>query len=92
MNGCIYRTKYGECTIPNRSIEYGPMCRSDCEDKHPSNADRIRAMTNEEMADFLEKRHPRPWCTFNGGCTYVDTERYGKCWLCALGWLKQEAN
>lgn len=53
MNGCIYRTKYGECMIPSRSAEYGPMCRSDCTDKHPSNADRIRAMSDEELADEL---------------------------------------
>ena len=55
MDGCIYRTKYGECNIPNRSTEYGPMCRSDCTDKHPSNADRVRAMTDEELADWLKQ-------------------------------------
>ena len=68
-----------------------------CESYHsirkPTNADRIRAMTDEELADLLEKRHSSPWCTDVGeACAYaVGTERYGKCWICALDWLKQEA-
>ena len=44
--------------------------------KHITNADRIRAMSDEEMADFLG----------NNESYYL---RYDKSWL---EWLKQEAN
>lgn len=44
-------------------------------EKRPSNADRIRAMSDEELADYLT------WHSDN-------YSRYGMCWL---DWLKQEA-
>ena len=93
MSGCIYRTKNGECKDPNRGKEYGPLCRSDCTNKHPSNADRIRAMTDEELAELLHKNR--------GGCRALTTESYvcdfytedlnTDCKACWLDWLKQEA-
>lgn len=50
-----------------------------------TNADRIRAMTDEELADFL-------WSCVRPGCPPIDCafETCGaeKCWL---DWLKQEA-
>lgn len=90
MNGCIYRTKYGECTIPNRSMEYGPICRSDCTEKHPSNADLIRAMGEEELADYAYKILGNYCCPpereFDANnCIGLECS---KCWL---DWLKQEA-
>lgn len=87
MNGCIYRTEYGECGIPNRSEEYGPLCRSDCTDKHPSNADRIRSMTDKELAEWLNSNHRLcPPHLIHGGCTY--DKGCGNCWI---DWLQQEA-
>ena len=60
--------------------------------KLQTNADRIRAMSDEELADALVGCRHNPWCDYSkGACTYVGTERYGKCQMCALDWLKQEA-
>lgn len=85
MDGCIYRTKDGECTIPNRSMEYGPLCRSDCTDKHPTNADRIRAMTDEELEVWL----------VNLCCASVGDAANARVQIIRgnlLNWLKQEVN
>jgi len=84
MNGCIYRTKHGECKDPNRDKKYGPSCRSDCTNKHPSNADRIRAMSDEELAKWI---HEIVDCS--SACP-----AYNECDECRpslLNWLKQEA-
>lgn len=58
------------------------------------NFDVVKEMTIDEMADFLEMDVPRPWCTPDfDPCTYLnDPERYGKCNLCALEWLKKEVS
>lgn len=50
-----------------------------------TNADRIRAMTDEELADFLEK-----------GCEHIApsencTLPYYSCVKCWLNWLKEDA-
>lgn len=87
MNGCIYRTKYGECSIPNRSVEYGPLCCSDCTDQHPSNADSIRAMTDEELAELLDGGCG---AVRNGACPNVEMP-FILCRECWLEWLRQEA-
>ncbi len=63
---------------------------------HPAivtNADRIRAMTDEELAKFLQKTR--------GGCRALTTESYvcdfyaddlnADCKACWLDWLKQES-
>ena len=56
-----------------------------------TNADRIRAMSDEELADWLEtKVWDLPWCNYY---TLVDdeTKKCSKwdCVKCALEWLKQ---
>ena len=55
--------------------------------KPKTNADRIRAMTVTEMAEFMAKHNAclRPKRT-NGEC-----EEYYDCKYCWLDWLKQEA-
>lgn len=56
MNGCIYRTKDNECDLYTDGFEYKPWCVKDmnlCKGRKMSNADRIRAMTDEELAAFL---------------------------------------
>ena len=61
--------------------------------KPKTNADKIRAMTDEELANLLEMQAIRPWCTKPPEpCRYInDIDRYGKCDICALSWLKQVA-
>lgn len=49
--------------------------------EHPTNADRIRAMSDEELAEFF---HKRPLCPKPKQCEY-------DCRICWLEWLKQPA-
>ena len=56
-----------------------------------TNADRIRAMTDEEMADlFIEKHDDENYFAcpvrFFRGCSKSD------CMVCFLDWLKQEVS
>lgn len=55
MNGCVYRTQDNKCEFYS---DYGKGIVSycdfdDCEDKEASNADRIRAMSDEELAEWI---------------------------------------
>jgi len=50
---------------------------------YPSNADRIRAMTDEELARFLG---------VSDACPPSNPECEHECYLCWLDWLKQEAS
>ena len=62
------------------------------EPKLPTNADHIRAMTDEELAEFLQKNR--------GGCRALTTESYvcdfymddlnTDCKSCWLDWLKEK--
>ena len=79
MDGCVYRTKDGECDLYSEGGKFKAFCDMEhCDNIAPSNADRIRAMTDNELAKFLDfvrgsKNYP---------IYYTD-------WL---EWLKQEAN
>lgn len=57
-----------------------------------TNADRIRTMTDEELAEWLElKVWDLPWC--NDGTPVDDETKICSKWdcvKCALEWLKQE--
>ncbi len=75
MNGCIYRTKDGECELWEKDRNHSPFCNPNCDHKHPSNADRIRGMTDEELADWLFQAWHNSWYTLQE-------------WL---DWLKDEA-
>lgn len=61
-----------------------------CENYKPkpqTNADRIRAMTDEELAEFIGDDAMHDICP--NDCQ-DDLDR--PCKVCALGWLKQEAS
>lgn len=54
MNGCIYRTKENKC----KQFSVGGVLsfcylNETCDCCIPSNADRIRQMSDEELAEFL---------------------------------------
>ena len=54
MNGCIYRTKDNECDLYAEGGKYKAFCETDgCEGRKMSNADRIRAMSDEELARYF---------------------------------------
>ena len=69
-------------SIVARDLLGRPYC-----DRPQTNADRIRAMTDEELAELLQKNR--------GGCRALTTESYvcdnTDCKSCWLEWLKQEA-
>lgn len=61
MDGCIYRTKDCECDLYAEGGKYTAFCdMENCKERKPSNADRIRNMTDEELAEWLEDRFPLP--------------------------------
>lgn len=55
MDGCIYRTKDGECDLYADGGKYHAFCVGDapCDGRKQSNADNIRQMSDEELAEFL---------------------------------------
>lgn len=58
-----------------------------------TNADRIRAMTDEELAAWFFSGD-FPWCVYEEDvvpCTYEDIPVH-PCERCLLNWLKQEAD
>ena len=62
-------------------------------EKKKTNADVIRAMTDEELAKFIQEDvFAEPWCpddvpyVLGSGCQLIDKD----CGKCALKWLKQE--
>ncbi len=54
MDGCIYKTANGMCKKYSDDMVVSWCVEGPCADMRPSNADRIRAMTDEEMAEFLD--------------------------------------
>ena len=52
-------------------------------DRKETNADRIRTMTDEELAKTLSGEEIYPWC--------AKPCEYDNCTDCVLAWLKQEA-
>ena len=66
-------------------------CDGECGRKQ-TNADRIRAMSDEELAEFLAEERTAPSCTAK---CHKDYEIYGElrtfCSDCWFEWLKQEA-
>ena len=54
MDGCIYRTKDGECDLYAEGGKFTAFCDMEhCDNIAPTNADRIRAMTDEELAEWI---------------------------------------
>ena len=83
---CLKRP-YGEDVVHNPNFPYAIVPRSRCKcifynALTPTNADRIRAMSDEELAVFFDERplcpEPKEHCPCN--CA--------KCWI---EWLKQPA-
>lgn len=88
-NDCAKRTR---CDM--EKIGRSPLAISTCygyEKGNPTNADRIRAMTDEELAEWLDGSFRRAdWCDIskfpNDDCMEVP------CLGCIIDWLKQEAS
>ena len=58
MNGCVYRTADNQCekfSDPVRNTLSWCVGDTPCEARKLSNADRIRMMSDEELAEFLDR-------------------------------------
>lgn len=54
MNGCIYRTKDGECDLYAEGGKFTAFCEMEnCAGRKMSNADCIKAMSDEELAEWV---------------------------------------
>ena len=90
MTGCVYKdTENGWCKLhsdwsePMAYIEY--CVEGPCPDeKHKTNADRIRAMSDEELAEFITNTD---FCELTCGLEHVCD---GQCKIPVLNWLKRE--
>ena len=82
---CENKTEYGYCKtayciypeFPHRAVLYTSA-------KPKTNADRIRNMSDKDLADLLSGGEPYPWCE-------QDPCPAETCQECILMWLKQEA-
>lgn len=81
-NWCI--ADKAKCEDCFRGSEYKPK---------QTNADKIRAMSDEELAVVIAWPYlaSPPWCSEHTTCPYI-SEDPTPCDKCALDWLKQEAS
>ena len=75
---CVYCTEDGYCKKYSDEEVTSWCVQSPCKDEKPSNADRIRAMTDEELADEILR-----WFNWLNAVEWDDNR--------IIGWLKQEA-
>lgn len=101
MTNCKYVTKNGRCGLKD-SYAYRHRCFGEdlCRCREPmTNADRIRAMSDEELADFLGKITPIncDCCVYMRPCHLEydeETVNYAEKYNCKDGfmqWLQQPA-
>lgn len=96
MDGCIYRTKDGECDLYAEGGKFKAFCDAEhCDNIAPTNADCIRAMTDEDLAKFIEFvssgcDYMFPDCPAHDSCKLV-CDQMDACRKGWLDWLKQEA-
>lgn len=74
---CATFADHSECAAFNKSVDDKPM----------TNADRIRAMSDEELVDFLNNFNVCDTRS-NEKCRFVFL---ADCWECVLDWLRQPA-
>ena len=85
---CIYFEKDGKCRKFSDDNTWSYCVMGPCQEQTLSNADRIRAMSDEELAEFI------PNWSYTNACkceeqSYADCNL--KCEECVLDWLQQPA-
>ena len=89
---CIYFEKDGKCRkfSDNTAISYCVM--GPCPEQKLSNADRIRAMSDEELAEFISRIEIGDFGPQVYGKTFCDMcKGQYECDDCRLWWLQQTA-
>ena len=84
---CVYCTEDGYCKKYSDEEVTSWCVQSPCKDEKPSNADRIRAMTDEELAELWWERVDCGECPVHRDCKMTGQD----CKKLALGWLQEEA-
>ena len=84
MSECKHRKPNGVCVIETEVVYRGYCVDGPCSCFEPkTNADRIRAMTDEELATAIDTNFNRaPWCSLDCNCM--------KCTECIVKWLRSE--
>ena len=85
---CVYCTEDGYCKKFSDEEVVSWCVLGPCKDEKPSNADRIRAMTDEELAEYHSNKCGCPHDPIVFGCRMATIGCIG-CWL---DWLKEEAD
>ena len=93
MDGCIYRTKDGECDLYAEGGKFHAFCVGDepCEGRRQTNYDSIISKTPEELATLISESIDCGVCEEMHGFRMCDAVPYKSCEDCWLDWLKQEA-
>lgn len=84
MNGCIYRTEFDVCKKYTTDKVTSFCVGRNCLDRKESNADRIRSMTDEELAKW-RSRGQCPTGHYHGDYDCMNRS----CKDCWLEWLKE---
>jgi hypothetical protein len=77
MDGCVYKTADGKCEKFSDDEVISYCVEAPCHYERPSNADRIRAMSDEELAEWMNDG----WLDIAIDKSMVSTEQW-------LEWLK----
>ncbi len=86
-NKCKYVQTFGTCIA-----EEGRIC--ECFERHPTNADRIRSMSDEELAGLIRVIYMSeecPLCTLECETCFFKEVCDGKYFGKEIEWLKQPA-
>lgn len=83
MSDCRKCAKFEECAVDEDCGLFKP--------KPQTNADRIRSMSDEELANMMEDNGDCPTrdCPYNAVETYITRKECKMCWL---EWLKAEVS
>jgi hypothetical protein len=83
MKRCLGTKEVDPCPGYDKCENYKP--------NYMTNADRIRAMTDEELAEFLMKLMGHTQCFAEGMFPYHPCPQNQVCKECGIDWLKQPA-
>ena len=99
MKGCKNCPAYAKCTVTYRESACAALRSTYGIDTDPeiiTNADRIRAMSDEEMASEMNQHSTSAICDIvcHGECKAIATFDKTSAWVCneiIMGWLQQPA-
>ena len=83
---CVHYYEDGKCKFFSDESVTSYCVKGPCEEETPSIADEIRAMSDEELAEFLANGTTGVYCLI-GPCP-----EDANCSRCALKWIKQPAD